>query len=194
MTDPKTLHQTAIVIDNTCPLAVKEAFHDHYIRGGLTAIAATVGYGVPGLGSLEFTMKTLGQWHDRFKDPDTKLLHITRPDHILTAKETGKLGIIFHFQGTLPFGDDVNTVALYHRLGLRMCQLCYNEKDLVGCGCAIQEDTGLTAFGRDVIAEMNRLGIVVDCGHTGHRTSLEAIDALKKPGGHLPRQCQSRAQ
>ncbi len=181
MTDPEILHKNAIIIDNTCPLAVMENFHDNYIRGGVTAIAATVGYGIPGLGSLEFTMKTLGQWYARFRNPDTKLIHITRPEHIREAKETGKLGIIFHFQGTLPFGDDINTVDLYHKLGLRMCQLSYNEKDLVGCGCAVEEDTGLTPFGRDIIAEMNRLGIVVDCGHTGHRTSMEAIEASSSP-------------
>lgn len=181
MTDPAALHSSAIIIDNTCPLAVLDSFHDNYIRGGATAIAATVGYGVPGMGSLEFTMKTLGVWHARFRTPDTRLLHVTRPEHIPAAKETGSLGVIFHFQGTMPFGDDINTVALYHKLGLRMCQLCYNEKDLVGCGCAVEADEGLTAFGRDIIAEMNRLGIVVDCGHTGHKTSMEAIEASSDP-------------
>lgn len=181
MTDPKALHQSCIVIDNTCPLAVVEAYHDNYLKGGVTAIAATVGYGVPGMGSLEFTMKNLGKWHAWLRQEDTRLLHVTRPEHILAAKQTEKLGIIFHFQGTMPFGDDINTAELYHQLGLRMCQLCYNEKDLVGCGCAVAEDAGLTPFGRDLIAEMNRLGIVVDCGHTGHRTSMEAIEASSSP-------------
>ncbi len=91
------------------------------------------------------------------------------------------MGIIFHFQGTAPFEDDVHTVDLYHKLGLRMCQLCYNEKDRVGCGCAVEHDTGLTGFGQDLIAEMNRLGIVVDCGHTGYNTAMDAIAASASP-------------
>lgn len=62
-----------------------------------------------------------------------------------------------------------------------MCQLCYNEKDLVGCGCAVDNDTGLTPFGADVIGEMNRLGIVVDCGHTGYKTTMDAIAASSSP-------------
>ncbi len=62
-----------------------------------------------------------------------------------------------------------------------MCQLCYNAKDLVGCGCAVENDTGLTEYGETVIGEMNRLGIVVDCAHTGYRTSMEAIEASKSP-------------
>jgi len=62
-----------------------------------------------------------------------------------------------------------------------MCQLCYNDEDLVGCGCAVEKDTGLTEYGEKVISEMNRLGIVVDCAHTGHNTSLDAIAASKSP-------------
>tara|TARA_B100000614_G_C14475133_1_gene464251 strand:- start:144 stop:1094 length:951 start_codon:yes stop_codon:yes gene_type:complete len=158
-----------------------DSFHETYRKGGVTVIAATVGYGVPGLGSLDFTMKTLGKWHAWFRDQDRALLHVTRVADIQTAKAQDKLGVIFHFQGTAPFEDDINTVALYHKLGLRMCQLCYNEKDLVGCGCAVENDTGLTPFGADVIKEMNRLGIVVDCGHTGYTTTMDAIAASSSP-------------
>lgn len=63
----------------------------------------------------------------------------------------------------------------------RMCQLCYNDKDLVGCGSAVEDDTGLTEFGGQVIKEMNRLGIVIDCAHTGHNTSMDAIAASQSP-------------
>ncbi len=181
MMAPQALHKTAIIIDNTCPLAVLDQFHDNYRNGGVTAIAATVGYGVPGLGNLDFTMKNLGKWHAWMREKERNLLHVTRVEHLFQAKEQGKLGIIFHFQGSMPFGDDVNTASLYHQLGVRMCQLCYNEKDLVGCGCAVEEDTGLTPFGQELIAEMNRLGIVVDCGHTGEKTTLDAIAASSSP-------------
>jgi membrane dipeptidase len=96
-------------------------------------------------------------------------------------KKENRLGILFHFQGTTPFEDDINTIELFHRLGLRVCQLCYNDKDLVGCGCAVEKDTGLTQFGSQAIKEMNRLGIVIDCAHTGFRTSMDAIAQSNSP-------------
>lgn len=110
--------------------------------------------------------------------------------------DEGKLGVLFHFQGTLAFEDDINTIELYHRLGLRMCQLCYNTQDLVGCGCAVEKDKGLTDFGRKAIIEMNRLGIVVDCAHTGYQTTMDAIAVSQKPvivsHGNASRVCDSK--
>lgn len=105
-------------------------------------------------------------------------------DDIFKAKKERKLGVIFHFQGTTPFEDEINSVEPYHRLGVRMCQLCYNDKDLVGCGCAVEDDTGLTEFGGQVIKEMNRLGIDIDCAHTGYKTSMDAI-AIKTPKNEI---------
>ncbi len=175
------LHARSIVIDATCPLATLEKYLDNYLKGGVTAIAATVGYGSPELGTLNFTVKTLGTWFRRFKDNQDKLIHVTAVDDIIRAKKEKKLGVIFHFQGSLPFEDDLNTIEVYHRLGVKICQLCYNTKDLAGCGCAEENDTGLTDFGEQVVYELNRLGIVVDCAHTGKKTTLDAIKLSKTP-------------
>jgi len=183
MNEAERIHQESILIDATCPIAVNDQIHKNYQQGGATAIAATVGYGVPGMGSLDFTMKNLGKWFEWIGDDSKNLLHVTSVDDIHRAKKEGKLGIIFHFQGTLPFEDDIKTVELYHRLGVRMVQLCYNAEDLVGCGCgcAVEKDSGLTEFGGQAISEMNRLGIVVDCAHTGYKTSMDAVEASKSP-------------
>ena len=181
MKQAKDIHNEAIIIDCTCPLAVLDDHHDNYMKGGVTVIAATVGYGMANIGNLDFTMKTLGKWLAKFRENGRNLIHVNRVDDIFKAKEEGKLGVIFHFQGTTPFEDDINTIELYHRLGVRMCQLCYNDKDLVGCGCAVEDDTGLTEFGGQVIKEMNRLGIVIDCAHTGYNTSMDAIAASQSP-------------
>ena len=140
MKQAKDVHKDAIIIDCTCPLAVLDDYHDNYMRGGVTVIAATVGYGMADIGNLDFTMKTIGKWFAKFREEGRDLLHVNRVDDIFKAKEEGKLGVIFHFQGTTPFEDDINTVELYHRLGVRMCQLCYNDKDLVGCGSAVEDD------------------------------------------------------
>lgn len=181
MNNAEKIHADSIVIDATCPLAVLDDYHKNYMEGGVTVVAATVGYGAADIGKLDFTMKNLGNWISKFGDSSKNLLHVTSVDDIFRAKAEGKLGVIFHFQGSIPFEDDINSVELYYRLGVRMCQLCYNAKDLVGCGCAVENDTGLTEFGEQVIGEMNRLGIVVDCAHTGYKTSMDAIEASKSP-------------
>jgi len=181
MSKAEKIHDDSIVIDATCPLAVLDQYHDNYMKGGVTVVAATVGYGAAEIGTMDFTMKNLGQWLSKFRNNSKKLLHVTSVDDIFKAKAEGKLGVIFHFQGSKPFEDDINSVELYYRLGVRMGQLCYNAKDLVGCGCAVEEDTGLTEFGEQVVGEMNRLGIVVDCAHTGYQTTMDAIEASKSP-------------
>jgi len=196
MTSFEAIHQRSIVIDATCPLATLENHLEHYRRGGVTAIAATVGYGTPGIGNIQFTMKTLATWFKRFEENQDRLMLITSAEDIISAKKENKLGIIFHFQGSLPLEDDLNIIGVYHRLGLRICQLCYNTKDLVGCGCAEKEDTGLTEFGVKAVHEMNRLGIVVDCAHTGIKTTLDTIEASQSPviisHGNARAVCQSK--
>ncbi|HBV98381.1 MAG: hypothetical protein JL50_20085 [Peptococcaceae bacterium BICA1-7] len=181
MINGKELHEKAILIDATCPLATIEKYLQNYREGGATVIAATVGFGIPQIGTLQFTMHNLGQWFDRFRNNPDKLLLVTSVEDIYRAKRENKLGVIFHFQASLPFEDNINNIEIYYRLGVRVCQLCYNTKDLVGCGCAEDTDTGLTPFGEKVIAELNRLGAVVDCAHTGYRTTMEAIEASRAP-------------
>ncbi|MBU2510839.1 dipeptidase [bacterium] len=181
MSRAEKIHEEAIIIDATCPLAVLDQYHDNYRAGGVTVVAATVGYGVGDIGNINFTVRNLGNWYKRFRENPDKLHFVKSVNDIFQAKKEGKLGVIFHFQGSAPFEDDINMVEVYHRLGVRMCQLCYNAKDLVGCGCAVEEDTGLTEYGAKIIGEMNRLGIVVDCAHTGYKTTMDAIEASTSP-------------
>jgi len=100
---------------------------------------------------------------------------------VLEARGADKLAVGFHFQGTAPFEDELAWVDLYYQLGIRHALMAYNEQNRVGCGCHVAEDSGLTDFGRQLIAEMNRVGMLVDCAHTGYRTSMEAIEASTSP-------------
>ncbi len=102
-------------------------------------------------------------------------------EEVLRAKQAGKLAVGFHFQGTAPFEDDLGWVDLFYKLGIRHALMAYNEKNRVGCGCHVSEDTGLTDFGRELIHEMNRVGMIVDCAHTGYRTTMETIEASQSP-------------
>ena len=172
------LHREAIVIDATCPLASVGNHFEKWIAGGATVIAPTVNR-PPEL--MRDTMDRVGKWLRRLQVNQDRLLQVLSVEDIYRAKEENKLGILFHFQGTTPFEKDLNSIEVYHRLGVRMVQLCYNEKDFVGDGCAERTDCGLSEFGVKVIGELNRLGMVVDCSHTGYRTTMDAIEVSEKP-------------
>ena len=170
--DAGRIHREATVIDMVCPLLVREQYIDEWVKGGATCVGPTVAADH----TLVETMGQITMWYERFRRLDT-LLHVTRVEDIARAKKAGKLGIIFHFQNTQPLERDAGLVEVYYRLGVRMMQLTYNLKNWVGDGCDELTDAGLSAFGRQVIREMNRVGMVVDLSHTGYRTTMEAIDA-----------------
>jgi membrane dipeptidase len=96
------------------------------------------------------------------------------------APRVGKLGVIVGFQNSNHFAT-VADVAAFHRLGQRVSQLTYNTRNRLGCGCYERRDGGLTPFGAEVVAEMNRLGMAVDLSHCGERTSRDAIAASRYP-------------
>ncbi|UCD80517.1 MAG: dipeptidase [Desulfobacterales bacterium] len=172
------LHKESIVIDATCPLASFRDYWQNYIQGGATAIAPTVNR-PPEL--LRDSMRRVGIWLEALRKNEDRMIQVTSVEDIYRAKKENKLGIIFHFQGTTPFETDLNNIEIYYRLGVRMVQLTYNVKDFVGDGCAERTNCGLSEFGLRVIAELDRLGIVIDCSHTGYQTTLEAIEASRNP-------------
>jgi len=115
-------------------------------------------------------------------NPDTMVLVDTVAD-IRQAKKDGKLGINFHFQGSEPVGRNLANIEAYYKLGVRWMLMAYNFQNNVGTGCLEGEtnDIGLSAFGRDVVAEMNRVGMLVDCTHSGHRTTMDAMELSTAP-------------
>jgi membrane dipeptidase len=171
--DAARLHRDATVIDMVCPLLVREQYIGEWVTGGATCAGATVASDH----TLVQTMDQIATWYERFGRLGDKILHVTRVEDIARAKRDGVLGIIFHFQNTQPLERNAGLVEVYYRLGVRMIQLTYNLKNWVGDGCDELTDAGLSAFGRQVIREMNRVGMVVDLSHTGYRTTMEAMDA-----------------
>lgn len=131
--------------------------------------------------NVQETIYNIGTWYRRFRTHHSKLMHIQSVEDIYEAKRTGKLGILFHFQNSLPIERNIEFLAIYQKLGVRIIQLCYNQKNHIGDGCNERTDSGLSDFGIQVIKEMNRLGIVVDLSHTGYQTTLDAIKVSEKP-------------
>ena len=170
------VHDEAIVVDAVCPLMLRRQYIDWWIEGGATAAGPTVG-AFEGAGP---TLRALGDWI-RAIDADPRLSLIKRAADFETAKAEGRLGILFHFQGTEPIENDLNLIDAYKALGVGMIQLAYNVKNRVGDGCEERTDAGLSHFGLKVVERLNEARIVVDCTHTGYRTTMEAIEASSRP-------------
>jgi membrane dipeptidase len=178
------LHSDALVWDNTVPWSgfgrpeLKRNALSHHIASGADFASVTVATDGQ---TLEQTITTLANERRYFlSQPETFRLCATAAD-ILAAKSAGLLGVNFNFQGTNAFNRDVGLVELYYKLGVRHALLAYNQKNHVGDGCHERTDGGLSRFGVALISEMNRVGMLVDCSHTGYRTSMDAFACSTAP-------------
>ncbi len=97
------------------------------------------------------------------------------------AKAAGGHAYFLQCQPSIPLTSDLTLVERAHDLGLRMLMLTYNHQNLAGSGCTEPDDRGLTAFGRELVALLDRLGVIVDTSHCGRRTTLDACAASKGP-------------
>lgn len=164
-----------VVVDGCAPLLSKPGAWAGWLVGGVDLAIPTVATHE----GPDAALPRVKKWR-RWLEENERLSHVTSPSD-LDRLGDGRLGVTFHFQNATPLGEDLEHLQEYQRLGVRMIQLTYNHRNAVGDGCMEPEDAGLTAFGRDLLSEMNRLGIVIDLSHTGYRTTLEAIEASSVP-------------
>ena len=90
------------------------------------------------------------------------------------------MAVTFDLEGMNALDGSVDMVSLYYALGVRQMLVAYNRNNQAGGGCH-DTDAGLTAFGRAVISEMNRVGMLIDCSHCSYRTSMEAMELSRAP-------------
>jgi membrane dipeptidase len=146
-------------------------------QAGVNYLSIDVGYDVI---DWERAIKNLAAYITWLEKRPDKFLLVRRVDDVLEAKKTGRMAITFDLEGMNALNGDPSLVALYYRLGVRQMLTAYNKNNLAGGGCH-DKDTGLTPFGRRVIAEMNRVGMLVDCSHTGYRTTMDIMEAAAQP-------------
>lgn len=101
-------------------------------------------------------------------------------EDIELAKAQGRLAITFDIEGGNAVAAHPGLVEIFYRLGVRWMLIAYNRNNALGGGC-MDDDTGLTAYGRQIIDEMERVGMVLCCSHTGHRTAREAMEHARNP-------------
>jgi microsomal dipeptidase-like Zn-dependent dipeptidase len=145
--------------------------------GGVDAVHVTITYH-ENFRETVLVIERWNRWFERF--PDLIFQGRTAAD-VQRARDTGRTAIFFGSQNPSCIEDDIGLVEVMHTLGLRFMQLTYNNQSLLASGCYEDDDTGLTRMGREVVAEMNRVGLVVDMSHSGERSTLEAIEHSTRP-------------
>lgn len=127
------------------------------------------------------TMKNVAHWKRVFREHADLVLQVKTLDDIARAKRENKVGIILSWQNTSGIDDNLDFLEVYAELGIKCIQLTYNTQNLVGTGCYESVDNGLTDFGRDAVAEMNRLGILIDLSHVAEKGANQACEISTKP-------------
>lgn len=157
-----------------------EGFWEGWERSGVTVSSTTIG----AFGDRPFTysnaVRDLARWTRKF-DSLERFVKVTRAADIERAHAEGKTGIIINFQNTTHFGDDLGKLEEFYDLGVRIIQLTYNARNLVGDGCTERNPGGLSNFGISVVKRMNDLGILVDVAHCSRPTQLDAVEASERP-------------
>ena len=175
--DPAALHEDAMLIDGLIISKWSRSVFEEMRAGGVTAANCTCSVWE----GFQATMENVAQWKRWFREHDDLLLQVHGTDDIRRAKRDGRTGIVLGWQNTSALEDRAEFVEVFRDLGVRVMQLTYNTQNLVGSGCWESRDGGLSDFGRDVIDEMNRCGVLVDLSHVGPKTSADAVRHSAKP-------------
>jgi membrane dipeptidase len=170
------LHEDSIIIDGLNISKFDRSVFEDMKKGGVTAVNCTVSVWE----SFEKTVDNIALMKKQIRDNSELLTLVRTTEDIARAKRENRTGVILGFQNAHAFEDNLGYIEAFADMGVRVVQLCYNTQNLVGTGC-YERDGGLSDFGREVIAEMNRVGIMVDLSHVGANTSSEAIAFSKKP-------------
>jgi len=172
-----TLHDSAIVIDGLIIAKFDRSVFEDMRRGGLTAANCTCSIWE----NFRDSMDNIARWQGHFRDNADLILQVRTTEDIHRAKREGRTGIILGWQNLSGIEDRLDYLGLFKALGVGVMQIAYNTQNWVGTGCYEKHDGGLSEFGHEVIAEMNRLGILCDLSHVGARTSEDVILASTKP-------------
>ena len=146
-------------------------------EGGVDAVHVTIAYHE----NFRETVANIEQWNSFFERFPNLIFQGKTGDDVRLARETNRTAIFFGFQNPSPMEDDIRLLEILHTLGVRFMQLTYNNQSLLATGCYEKNDPGVTRMGREVIGEMNRIGLVVDMSHSAEGSTLEAIEISERP-------------
>lgn len=173
----------ALVWDNSLswdPVKYGDIEHiKRYKKIGIDVIGLSVAF--RNIEGIAIVVRTIARLYDEINKNSDIVLLCKTVNEIFEAKRKGKTAVFLTFQETIPFEENLTLIGLFYELGVRHASLAYNIRNSVGDGCAEPGNAGLSLFGRDVVKEMNRVGMIVDGAHAGHRTTMEAMEICEAP-------------
>lgn len=180
--DTLKVYQNTLVWDDHCgsemhPDLPLDPLLRPWLEAGVGYLSINVGYDVQ---PWTRTIANIASVRRRLPDEARFSRLVSRVEDIDQARADGKLAVTFDIEGMTALNGRADMVQFYYDLGVRHMLFAYNRNNPAGSGCH-DEDTGLTSFGREVIDEMNRVGMVVDCSHTGLKTTMQAIEHSRDP-------------
>ncbi len=146
-------------------------------EGELDAVHVTVAYHEHFRGAVD----NIAAWREMFDRHSDMLMPGQTAADVIAARESGRTAVFFGLQNCAPMENDLRLLGILHLLGVKFMQLTYNQQSLLASGCFEEKDGGITAAGREVIGEMNRLGMIVDLSHAGERSLLQAAQLSSRP-------------
>lgn len=170
------IHRNAVVLDG---LVYRCDDYDPALKeGGVTAVHITACGASAGfrgaLGSIAGLLKMM-------KKREDKLMHAFSTADITEAKKEGKIAVVFGLQNTRPIETTIDNLTIFYKLGIRIIQLTYNERNFAGDGCLEPANGGLSRFGIKLVKAMNEHGILIDLSHVGEKTAFEAMEQSEHP-------------
>jgi membrane dipeptidase len=146
-------------------------------KAGVTCVTSTLGFWETAIEAMD----AVAWWRDLAREnADVMSIALTTKD-VETANASGRLAVVLGFQNATLFDSRIHFVELFADMGIRVVQLTYNNQNDFGGSCYEPHDSGLSRFGRELVHEMNRVGILLDLSHVGNRTTLDAIKHSRKP-------------
>lgn len=178
------LNDEAVICDLCLPwtaenLHARSGVLEGYAAAGGTYTSLSCGFG--NMAGFEGTMRHVAQERQRIRNNPEAIVQVGSVAEIRAAKRNGRLAASFNLQGADPLGGEISMVDVYYRLGVRQMLFCYNQRNMAGDGCHERTDSGLSRFGVELVREMNRVGMLIDCTHTGYRTTMEIMDLSEYP-------------
>jgi membrane dipeptidase len=176
-------HDSGLVWDNHACLPLREIDEflpqlARYRAAGVDVVTVNIGDSLVPLDRMIRTAASIR--HFVGARPGEYLLGLSTAD-LREARSTGRLAVCMDVEGVHALGTQVSLVEFLHGIGVRWMLMVYNRRNLAGSGCHDSEDEGLTDLGRAMLAEMDRVGMVKCCSHTGYRTAREILDGSDRP-------------
>jgi membrane dipeptidase len=155
---------------------------DEIRASGLRGCVVTVGNpALQGASAFDDMKREIDAYDAHVKAHPDRFLRATTVADIDSAVDRNRIALLYYTQNASPVGDDVERLRVLYDMGVRIIQLTYNTRNLVGDGCLERTNSGLSTFGVALVERMNAMGILVDLSHCGMATTMEGISGSAKP-------------